>query len=218
MSVTSSTLQNAKRLSAASAAKRDIVLSQLSTGKMAEWADQNVVRLLNLPPNKVTNRVTAIIELCRAVSELLEHIKFSPAVDRKALQVRLNLILEDLNARIAKYKSNPVVRAYFGASSHFSVIHQFNVTTDEAAFENRAVQWIMEHIDAVHRIRRCHYLQCRAWFFAVTEHQKYCGRACGRRDAEQGESFKEKRRIYMRNRRKNDKALDARALKLARGQ
>jgi hypothetical protein len=82
---------------------------------------------------------------------------------------------------------------------------------------NDAIQWIVDHIDAVHRIRRCHRLQCRKWFFAVTEHQKYCGDNCRQRDASQGESFKEKRRIYMKKYRSEEAERDALAKRLAKG-
>jgi hypothetical protein len=75
----------------------------------------------------------------------------------------------------------------------------------------------VDHVDAVHRIRRCHRLQCRKWFFAKTDHQKYCGDNCRQRDAAQGDSFKEKRRIYMKKYRREEAARDKRSKQFVRG-
>jgi len=48
------------------------------------------------------------------------------------------------------------------------------------------------------RFRRC--AECQKWFCAVTGHQQFCGEACRRRHSAQNPEFKEKRRIYMRER------------------
>jgi hypothetical protein len=77
--------------------------------------------------------------------------------------------------------------------------------------------WLLDHIDTVHRIRRCRLQECRQWFFAVTDHQKYCGDRCRKRDAAHGESFKEKRRIYMRKYRVEEAERNERAKRLAKG-
>jgi len=79
------------------------------------------------------------------------------------------------------------------------------------------VQWIVQNVSAVHRIRRCHRSQCREWFFGVTDHQKYCDGSCRKLDAEQGDAFKEKRRLYMRKYRDDELEREARARRLAKG-
>ncbi len=76
--------------------------------------------------------------------------------------------------------------------------------------------FLIENLALVHRIRRC--LECQRWFFAITEHQKYCGDNCRKRHAARGEEFLEKRRIYMRDYRQKQKAADIRASNLARGE
>jgi hypothetical protein len=205
-----------KVASAADSAKWCIKQSGLSPSRMSAWADQNVIQLLNLESNSVTKRVAEIVEMCRRIGELTERIRLSSASAIKALFIERNEILTDLNARLAKFKWHPVVRAYMGADTHFSVSYEVP-TSDDAAFENRAIQWVMDHIDAVHRIRRCRRLQCQKWFFAVTDHQKYCEDNCRKRDAAQGESFKEKRRLYMRRYRKDEKVRESRAQKPDRG-
>lgn len=203
--------------SAAEVAKLCVAQSGLSPSRMSKWADQNVIRLLNLESNSVTKRVAEVVEMCRRVGDLTERIRLSSASTVKALFIERNEVLTDLNARLAKFKWHPVVRAYMGADTHFSVSYEFTAASDGAAFENRAIQWVMDHIDAVHRIRRCRRLQCQKWFFAVTDHQKYCGDSCRKRDAAQGESFKKKRRLYMRRYRKDEKVRESRAHKPDRG-
>jgi hypothetical protein len=49
----------------------------------------------------------------------------------------------------------------------------------------------------------------------VTEHQRYCEANCRKRDAETGEDFKEKRRLYMKKYRSGEVKLEARAKQLA---
>jgi hypothetical protein len=207
-------LRTVKRPSAEDTAKLAIERAGLSPSLMSKWADQNVIRLLNLKPNVVTNRVTAVVELCRRAGQLVERMydPSSASVDRTMCEER-NQVLEDLNGRLAKYKWHPVAR--MGLSPRFRVTYEFKATSDGAAFENRAVHWLMEHIDVVHRIRRCR--RCSIWFFAVTDHQKYCGGSCRKQDASQGESFKEKRKAYMRQYRIDQAERDAQAKRLAKG-
>lgn len=69
----------------------------------------------------------------------------------------------------------------------------------------------------LYRLRRCQRVECRRWFFAQTDWQKYCSRNCRQLEAAQGQTFKERRRAYMRVYRSNEKARDLNARKLVRG-
>jgi hypothetical protein len=110
------------------------------------------------------------------------------------------------------------VVSYSGAPERYLDVQYFFVVTNEsAASESQATAWLMDHIDAVPRIRRCRRLQCRNWFFAVTDHQKYCGDTCRKRDASRGESFKKKRREYMKKYRRDEAERDQKAKRLAKG-
>lgn len=205
---------------------------------MSSMADKVVVRLLNLKPNPVTRRVTQIVELCRTAIQLPErisHCSIQGTGSDVALKEERYRILVDLNARLSKYKWTPVVRNSVTINSYFQITFEvgpnpalvkprpygewpdFNTPSGAAFYENRAVQWIVQNVSAVHLIRRCHRSQCRKWFFAVTDHQKYCGASCRKRDASQGESFKEKRRVYMKQYRKDEAGRDTRAKRLAKG-
>jgi len=63
--------------------------------------------------------------------------------------------------------------------------------------------------------RKCR--DCSRWFYAVTEHQRFCGQACRRHYAAQSPGFKEKRRIYMREQyRPQQKEQQERSLRNAR--
>jgi hypothetical protein len=231
-------LQKPKAPTAAQVVKQAIERAGTTPQTMSSLADKFVIQVLNLKPNPVTERVTGIIELCSTAIHLTERItQFSVKGTESdvALREERYTILVDLNARLSKYEWNPVVRNSVTVNSYFHINFEagpnsvlveprrfgefidFNSPSGAAFFENRAVQWIVQNIGAVHRIRRCHHPQCRKWFFAMTEHQKYCGDSCRKRDAAQGESFKETRRLYMKKYRKDQAERDAQAKRLAKG-
>jgi hypothetical protein len=65
------------------------------------------------------------------------------------------------------------------------------------------------------RLRRCQRSECRRWLFAQTDWQKYCSQKCRQMESAQAERFKEKRRLYMRSRRREEKERESRAKDLA---
>ena len=207
-------------------------------GTLASLADQNVIRLLNLSPNRTTKRITQIIELCSVATQLTErisHFSTQGTAGDVALREERYRILVDLNARLSRYKWNPVIRNSVTLNSYFHIAFEagpnpvltkprrfgekidFNTPSGAAFFENKAVQWIVQNVSLIHRIRRCHRSPCRKWFFAVTDHQKYCKDSCRKQDAAQGDSFKENRRLYMRKYRGEESEREARAKRLAKG-
>jgi hypothetical protein len=218
MSITSHTLRIPKTLSASEAAKRTIRAAGLPPRAMSGWADQNIIRLLNQKSNCVTERIRWIVEACQRVIQLDQAMKFPTDLcpDRKALDAEIGAIMKELYARVSKFRCVPLVLYCGEPDQCFDVQYRF-VATKEAASEAGAVAWLMDHIDTVHRIRRCNLQECRRWFFAVTDHQKYCGDTCRKRDAEQGESFKEKRRLYMKGYRRKEKEKDEQAKQSVRG-
>lgn len=218
MKVTSRQLQKSKTLSAAEVAKRTIVQSGLSPSAMSRWAERNVIRLLNGKPSSVRERVTWIVDACQQVIQLDQQLKLSTAPGAKdALFREVSKTMKDLHSRVATYRCVPLVRYTAEADRCFDVQYQFLAAGEGAKPECVAVAWLMDHIQAVHRIRRCHRLECRKWFFAVTDHQKYCGDTCRKRDAAQDESFKEKRRLYMRKYRIDRAEDEERSKRQARG-
>jgi hypothetical protein len=215
MTDTTRPLRNPKILRPKDLAKLTVSRSGLSAERMSDWAEKNVIRLLNRPPDNTTRRVTRIVDDYRRASQLSEAVKFSSGSEQKTQVIELSKIMEDLNSCLTKYKWHPSVVAHMGPNSTFHVRYEFAVAGDVAAVENRAVRWLMQYIEVVHRIRRCNRPICRKWFFAVVEHQKYCSLDCRKGEASQGDSFKEKRRVYMKGYRAEQRERDARAYQSA---
>lgn len=200
MNIASRPLRRApKTLSASEAAKRTIKDAGLSPSAMSRWAERHVIRLLNQKPNRVTERVTWIVEACQRVILLDESMKLAPGLgpDKQAFFAEIGEIMQEVYARVSKFRCVPRVRYLAAPDQCIDVQYEFAVTK-ETASEGKAMAWLIDHIDTVHRIRRCRFQECRKWFFAVTDHQKYCGDTCRKRDASKGESFKKKRAAYMR--------------------
>lgn len=216
MTITSRQLQKSKTLSAAEVAKRAIAQSGLDPSQMSKWAEINIIRLLNGRPSRAAERVAWLIEACQQVIRLHESMKLSdappsaaPGRSYDALISDVGKILKELNARLSKYKCLPVVRFCGSPDGCFDVQYLFLAPSNDAAPECVAVSFVMDYIHAVHRIRRCRRLECRKWFFAVTDHQKYCSDHCRKTDAQQGPEFKRKRAEYMRRYRPDQKERDA---------
>lgn len=75
---------------------------------------------------------------------------------------------------------------------------------------------LTERPGEISRFRQCS--ECHEWFYGVTGHQQFCGDSCRRRHAAQNPEFKEKRRIYMRERyRPMQKELEQRSVRNAKG-
>ncbi len=198
-------------------------VAEIVKRRKADWAEQAkerpyVVRLLNMKASSVSERLALIVEACHRVEQLSESIRLSSASEGDAQRADRARVLKDLNARLSGYKWHPTLAAYTEQHFYFHVRYSFHAANHEEATENQAVEWLMRHTAEIHRIRRCRRPQCRKWFFAVTDHQKYCGENCRKRDAQQGPEFKRKRAEYMRDTyRPRQKEIDARAKRLARG-
>jgi hypothetical protein len=198
-------LRKLKANSAAAAAAASIKQAGLNPRLMSKWADINLFRELNGRSDQVARRVTAIVDLCKKISDLTEEVKYGHTPRDKTRLNEWNKALLDLNARLVKFKWHPLVMAVMDTGSHFSVAYEFESRTADELFENQAVQWLMNNIDAIDRIRRCERTECGKWFFAIAAHQKYCHKECRQAVASRGEAFKEKRRRYMRVRRKEER-------------
>jgi hypothetical protein len=178
-----------------------------------------VISLLNMKRNPRAKRVAELVEAFRRAAQLMESIKVS-SVTNSEQHVAVNNALREINGRLSKFRWLPAIFGFAGAESHFKVRYlMFAGRSNNAqlAFEHYAIQWIVDHVDAVHRIRSCHFPKCRKWFFAKTDHQKYCGGNCRQRDAAQGESFKERRRLYMKKYRREEAEQEKRSKQFVRG-
>lgn len=197
-------------------------VAEIVKGRKAEWAEQAkekpyVVRLLNMRSSIVAEHLALIVEAYHRVEQLNESIRLSPASEGDAQHTERAKILKELNARLSGYKWHPAIAPSMERPSYLEISYSFDAANHEEATENRAVVYLMRNTAKIHRIRRCHRVQCRKWFFAVTEHQKYCSENCRKRDAQQGPEFKRKRAEYMKNYRIEQAKRDANAKRLARG-
>jgi hypothetical protein len=221
MNSTSRKLRKADTPGTKNAVQRSVKRAGISPSRIFELPDQSVdlvIEFLKMESTPAAKSFAELVEACRRVSQLMESIKESSAPNGKQSAEVYNA-LNGINTRLFAYQWHPAVFGHMGAGSHFKVHYAMLAKGSDpvSAMEQYAIQWIVDHIDAVHRIRRCRLPQCRKWFFAKTDHQKYCGDNCRQRDASQGESFKEKRRIYMKKYRSEEAERDARAKRLAKG-
>jgi hypothetical protein len=138
----------------------------------------------------------------------------------KELDTRGRRILEGINARLRRYQWSPAVAALINEDGlpGFVLSDYVQPTRNTFAFDfdTSCVRALLNLLvdGRLHRIRQC--FQCQRSFYAVTDHQKYCADNCRKRHAAYGQSFKEKRRLYMREYRSKEKTRDANAKKLAR--
>jgi hypothetical protein len=105
--------------------------------------------------------------------------------------------MTDLNDIVFTYSAHPrILVDMSGARAPLISHYQYSARTEEEAREKRAIQFLVENTELLGRIRRC--LECQAWFFGVTGHQKFCADKCRVRHASHNEIFKAKRARYMR--------------------
>jgi hypothetical protein len=127
--------------------------------------------------------------------------------------------LRELQSLLIRYSWRPTVEDRLYRSLGQRLL--WDRTNSADTEENRAVQFLLEQIDGhngparILRFRRCR--ECARWFYAVKDHQIYCGESCRKRHAAHGQSFKEKRRLYMKKYRSDEAERDARAKRLAKG-
>ena len=190
-----------------------------SSGKIA-GGEAMVIGLLNMKRNPPAKRVADLVEAFRQAAQVIEAKKADPSsAGRRFWAFNIKELME-LNARISRFRWQPAIFGFTGAGPLFKVHYGMvgKLSTDPlVAMERHAVQWIVDHVDLVHRLRRCAYPRCGKWFFGKNDRQKYCKDSCRQGDASQGESFKEKRRKYMKQYRRKEKEENARSLRIARG-
>ena len=193
-------------------AKRHITLSGLKPRDMVRWANLNLIDWLNQAESASIRRVLEIIDLAQQAQRIAEEAR-QAATDEQyfACKVRVGSVLSKLNAALLRYDCKAEV-LFYASSLHRQYLFSGRVRN---LSETGAVAFLIENLALVHRFRCC--VECQRWFFAITEHQRYCGDRCRKRHAAYGRLFKDKRARYMREYRSKEKARDLNAKKLARG-
>jgi len=133
------------------------------------------------------------------------------------LNARGEQLVRRVNARLRCYPQFPGIMLF--ADERGLRLAECQQISTENYLEQGCVRGVLGLLEqeTFHRLRLCLLSECRRWFFAAIDHQKYCSGNCRQRHAAQGEAFKEKRRLYMRRRRREEKVFDARQKRLARG-
>jgi hypothetical protein len=128
-------------------------------------------------------------------------------------------LLRELQTLLIRYQWRPTVEDRLYTSLGHRMLWD---RMDSAGIkENIAVQFLLEQIDGLSgparilRFRKCR--ECARWFYAVKDTQIYCQESCRKRDHSHDESFKKKRRNYMKKYRSEEAERDARAMRLAKG-
>ncbi len=136
----------------------------------------------------------------------------------QALNNQLNSVLTKLNALAKRYRWHPVIRHMgyeMGGEIAFDIIDHWDVKDPRREWETRSIWWLCGHGGKwIDFFRQCR--DCSRWFFALAEHQSYCGNACRQRHASCSDEFKQRRRLYMQAYRQAEKQRERRAKALAR--
>jgi hypothetical protein len=135
--------------------------------------------------------------------------------------------LRELQALLIRYQWRPTVEdRYYHSLGQRLLWDQTRARDTE---ENRAVQFLlMMEIGGtpgllmeigssarILRYRRCR--ECKAWFYAITGHQRSCSEACRKRYISHSTEFKKKRADYMRKKyRPGEKVRARRSVELTR--
>src|SRR6202158_2968542 len=120
----------------------------------------------------------------------------------QALNDQLNRVLTELNKLAKRYWWHPLIM-HQGYEMDTLSIAECDAT-EWRSWETRAVWWLCAKDGKwIDFFRQCG--DCRRWFFAVAEHQSYCGSACRQRHASCSDEFKQRRRLYMRGYRQDEK-------------
>jgi len=135
---------------------------------------------------------------------------FDPSIfpELHAHNDRLNRVLTELDKTAARYKWHPRIWTLGYHDSAFFIGTDWKARNADEHWENYSVWFLcsQRNGELLDYFRRCR--ECNKWFFAVTHHQIYCSDKCRKRFASHSEEFRNVRREYMRNYRKQEEARD----------
>jgi hypothetical protein len=127
---------------------------------------------------------------------------------------KYDALLSKINRLLQRYRSAPVLQPPFFEVDELTGL-RFRWELDRGGkwtnWENAAVQLVLDLIERreFQRLRNCR--NCSKWFYGQTDHQVHCSDDCRKKFATNDPKFKEKRRLYMAKRRKEEKEEAARS-------
>ena len=138
------------------------------------------------------------------------HYSFDPSIfpELHAHNDRLNRVLTELDKTVARYKWHPKIWTLGYHDSPFFLGTDWKARNADEHWENYSVWFLcsQRNGELLDYFRRCR--ECNKWLFAVTPHQIYCSDKCRKRFASRSEEFRNARREYMRNYRKQEESRD----------
>ena len=140
--------------------------------------------------------IKRILALLETLKQLLEEVSRLPGwarmEDRKP---RVEVRTRELNERLALYASTPTFTLYDGRSWGIDdALDTFRIPIGESLAARSLVE--IAYRQELDRVRTC---LCGTWFYASRLDQRSCSPSCRKTKHQQTDSFKEKRRLYMRN-------------------
>lgn len=194
-----------------------------------EAATTIITSRLNMPhPSAAVRRVTALLIFLHDASKRAQ----LEGIERLQTFLKSPVLRETINRKLMRYSNwtpqflaqgrQPVavwsrkaaekLNAEDGPENPWELIDSED-WADPKEFEEMAV-WFLLAKGHWERYRRCD--QCPQWFYALTDFQKFCQKSCRQKAAAQTDEFKEKRKIYMKERyRPNLKARTEKGLELS---
>jgi hypothetical protein len=105
-------------------------------------------------------------------------------------------LVDRINIRLQRYRWVPELT--FGLDAPITHRQTWDERTESYYHENLAIWLFLIELSEgrIDRFRRC--VNCARWFYAITDHQKFCDARCRVREHSQGEEFRKKRARYMR--------------------
>lgn len=135
-------------------------------------------------------------------SDLLPGYAFADSLLEMKNQ-RFKEVITDIQKLLRRYKWTPTVRAFDYFCLDRVYLWTTRVTVDH--WENFAIQWLLGHIQGsgngpshskIAQFRRCRH--CARWYYALKDHQLHCSDVCRKKFSANSPAFREKRRLYMR--------------------
>ena len=133
------------------------------------------------------------------------------ALNRSAGQV-----LWETNLLLMRYTWAPVIRMDWDLQFKDTRETEWNSKSEADYHEKLAVWLFTRDIEegTIDRYRHCD--ECAKWFYALTDHQRFCSDACRKKYASGSDEYRSKRRKYMRRYRRDQKELNVAAVRTAK--
>ncbi len=199
-------------------------MSRLQTLQI-QRGNEILEKLNSGPQNPSTQRIADLLDLLQQLEQaeklLLEDLsrrmgtqRWTQSTDKfqelwkSPTERKYDALLGKINRLLQRYRSAPVLQPPGFDVDELTGL-RFYWMLDRGGkwknWENEAVRLILDVIERreFHRLRKCR--NCPRRFYGQTDHQVYCSDNCRKKFATKDRRFKERRRLYMAKRRKEEK-------------